>query len=639
MTPKKQVSPAIRILRGERDASARATHLEAATRKFLVTTNERKQMSSKTNFKRIALVAIAALGLGVLSSVPSQAAITGVLAVTNTNGTATTSLSDSTTAGSIRVRWLATANADTVGVTAALNVKPSGSSSNNINLYPLDTLTSVSAATLKVNTGATRTVAQTTGGDTAVVSAVAAGYASGTFLYQLGNAPDKSGTYTFTLTITPYNELGQVESTKVVTQDVSIVVSVPAASSTTAASTFSTTTLVTGTTVDSVTAASTSVTLPSTASGTARASVWVKLRNASNGAVETLDSLTVTIDKGNIGTTTSSALGKSVLINYAPTAPAGGVPVYVFSDGSTGTATITIATLNAGSFTQTLTWYGTTAKSIVAGGRLTVIPVGTEATNSSAAVRAQAFDAVGGANLASSTALFAYSSDTSVISNNGTACGATAVSSSDAQWYTYCPLTGVKAGTATITIRDAATVAASTIASNAVTVRVSEGVATSIRVTTDKATYAPGEKGYVIVTVLDAAGLVMPKLASQTILASGGVYTNGQLGNSSDTMTATAFATDRSSSSATAPSSNDPIKFYMFYAPTQGGSLTFTAKGASTYSAASQATGSTATITVTDNAASALAAVTALATTVASLKTLITTLTNLVLKIQKKVKA
>ena len=46
-----------------------------------------------------------------------------------------------------------------------------------------------------------------------------------------------------------------------------------------------------------------------------------------------------------------------------------------------------------------------------------------------------------------------------------------------------------------------------------------------------------------------------------------------------------------------------------------------------------------ASATITDNAAAALAAVTALATTVASLKTLITTLTNLVLKIQKKVKA
>jgi len=43
--------------------------------------------------------------------------------------------------------------------------------------------------------------------------------------------------------------------------------------------------------------------------------------------------------------------------------------------------------------------------------------------------------------------------------------------------------------------------------------------------------------------------------------------------------------------------------------------------------------------TVTDSGAAALAAVTALATTVASLRTLIVTLTNLVLKIQKKVRA
>jgi len=47
----------------------------------------------------------------------------------------------------------------------------------------------------------------------------------------------------------------------------------------------------------------------------------------------------------------------------------------------------------------------------------------------------------------------------------------------------------------------------------------------------------------------------------------------------------------------------------------------------------------TASATITDSGAAALAAVSALSTTVASLKTLITTLTNLVLKIQKKVKA
>ena len=102
MTPKKQVSPAIRILRGERDASARATHLEAATRKFLVTTNERKYMSTKTNFKRIALVAVAALGMGVLSSAPSQATPIGTTITAGASAgatllTATTVSSDTTT--------------------------------------------------------------------------------------------------------------------------------------------------------------------------------------------------------------------------------------------------------------------------------------------------------------------------------------------------------------------------------------------------------------------------------------------------------------------------------------------------------------------------------------------------------------
>jgi len=77
MTSNNHVSPVIRILRGERDATARATHLRAASKKYLETTIERKQMSTTTKFKRIALLAVAALGLGVLSSVPTTAALTG----------------------------------------------------------------------------------------------------------------------------------------------------------------------------------------------------------------------------------------------------------------------------------------------------------------------------------------------------------------------------------------------------------------------------------------------------------------------------------------------------------------------------------------------------------------------------------
>jgi hypothetical protein len=74
------------------------------------------------------------------------------------------------------------------------------------------------------------------------------------------------------------------------------------------------------------------------------------------------------------------------------------------------------------------------------------------------------------------------------------------------------------------------------------------------------------------------------------------------------------------------------------YAPLAGGPVTLSYTGGTGLATANQVA-KTVTFSVTDSGAAALAAVTALAVTVASLKTLITTLTNLVLKIQKKVKA
>ena len=72
----------VRIHGGEFDSSARAMNrekqvrlLQAEPRIVRGSTIERKQMSTKTTFKRIALVAVAALGFGVLSVVPSQAAV------------------------------------------------------------------------------------------------------------------------------------------------------------------------------------------------------------------------------------------------------------------------------------------------------------------------------------------------------------------------------------------------------------------------------------------------------------------------------------------------------------------------------------------------------------------------------------
>jgi hypothetical protein len=108
-------------------------------------------------------------------------------------------------------------------------------------------------------------------------------------------------------------------------------------------------------------------------------------------------------------------------------------------------------------------------------------------------------------------------------------------------------------------------------------------------------------------------------------------------GSGSDTTTTSVSITTSAYSSAT---SNlvAGAKTYVVYMPVNGGTVKVTATGGTSLPVSGQVAVS-ATATVTDSGAAALAAVNALATTVASLRTLITTLTNLVLKIQKKVKA
>jgi hypothetical protein len=189
-------------------------------------------------------------------------------------------------------------------------------------------------------------------------------------------------------------------------------------------------------------------------------------------------------------------------------------------------------------------------------------------------------------------------------------------------------VTGVKAGTADITWANASTLAAATFKSTPVTVRVGSSTPSSVTVTTDKASYAPGEKITMTVTILDSTGkAVVGKTSYANIFSAAGV--TGSMGLQSGTLPTTTIA-DYSNVTNT--------KTYTLYAPVSGGTLTFSWTGGTALATANQVAKTT-VVTVTDSGAAALAAVTALATTVASLKTLITTLTNLVLKIQKKVKA
>ena len=635
MAPKKQVSPAIRILRGERDASARATHLEAATRKFLVTTNERKYMSTTTNFKRIALVAVAALGLGVLSSVPSQA-IGSAHTVTVTPGTQVIGgaiVDESATATKVVHTFIANtaANSDTYTLRAMLKSGPA----NNVSL-PLLLLETYTANTYVDSYTTGSAVANMLAGKHVTATSVRIRNAeagtttpvlvSATFRVMMP-AGAAAGTYVATLYSDP-SVTGSSDNVPALGTDVTFTVTQPTrVASPTRSEAFLS---LGGASGSSSQIVDSSVSVVSTASGTAEKAV---LRIELKGADSTTDgytaeSVTVTIDKGTVGDLTNS-IGRSVVFAYTP-GDSSYLDVGIYSDGTAGTATITAKSTST-SFTKTVTFYSATAAKVTAAAYEAI--VGT----STAAILGSEFDSLDN-NMAAGTDLYAYSSDTTVVSNYGTACGSYNSTLKGA----LCTLTGVKSGTAKITLRDAATIADSTVSSNAVDVTVNLNTAASISMKWDKATYAPGERAVILIQVLDSAGKSLPS----------GTYTNA-IGTTAGISSATYALTASSGSlaggsvttsvnaaaSATSPVvTNAPHYQVVVTMPNSGGSIKITAKGGTGLPAAGQVEVS-ATATITDNAAAALAAVTALATTVASLKTLITTLTNLVLKIQKKVKA
>ena len=636
MTPKKQVSPAIRILRGERDASARATHLEAATRKFLVTTNERKYMSTKTNFKRIALVAIAALGLGVLSSVPSQAGVS-TLTVTVTDGTATTTASDSTTAATLVVSASLDQAADTVAVQFYANA---GTTQKAYLQYieTAGTSSMVVAKSLTVATAATKLSDSLTAstdvfgigfGGAATIGAVGATFKL--FLETTaGLANISAGTYSYTALIRAY-DAASVNNTKTITKTINVVVPTLATnakavngalSSVSVGSSVANLSGTTGTSTDST------IALAATASATDAAFVRVRLRNASAGNAQ--ESLTATITAGRIGTI-GGTMGRSIDVAYtAAMVTAGYVDLAIQPDGTSGTGTITIAATSYTFPTKSVTFYGATTASVTAAAYASVIGA------SGVGVHGSQFDSLNN-SWGAGTDIYAYSSDTSVISSYGSAC-----TWNSTLKVSLCTLTGVKNGTANITLRDAATVATSTKASSAVAVKVNINAAATVAIEFNKASYAPGEKATLKITAKDAAGAVLPAQTYSNLFSTGGLTTSSSIGSAVSstvisnvsvvTMATVAASTD------TPLVTLDPIGQVTFYMPLAGGTVTVTGKGGTSLPASGQVT-VTATATVTDSGAAALAAVTALATTVASLKTLITTLTNLVLKIQKKVKA
>ena len=641
MTSNNQVSPVIRISQENRDVSARATHLEAANGKFLLTTNERKQMSTKTNFKRIALVAVAALGLGVLSSVPSNAV--GNLSVTVTNGSFSASKADSTNAATIAISAAIENITDTITITAV----PNGTLGDSVNvttagarlsrLIYLDTTTAARSKVGTVVSGLLTTTDVTTSKLDSQTTAAGTGYTltspsgignvGATFGIQVDSVSSAvvAGTYSFTVFVKQYTQGVAVPVTTSYT--VSLVAAAPATSSTTAVGTYNFANL--SSTSISAGASSTSDEVISAlaTAGTTRAYLFVANRNAANGSATALDSLTATVTGvGLVCTSAGTTCGKSIKI-----AATGDYQFLLQGDGNGGTSTITVTSSVAGnSYVKSLTYYAAAAKTLTASVLTPVLAIG----SNDSAVAVTAVDATGAvwggtAYIYASTATDA----TTVGGSNATpvACVFRAANNTH-----YCPITAVAAGTGKFKVIDASTVALATATSNEVTVTSSVGTPATVKLSFNKASYAPGETGYILITPLDAAGKALPSATTANVLASGGITSNVGLTYNAAAVTLTGTSvTPAAYSGSTSVAGSQAI---FFNAPLSGGTISLTAKGGTGLPAAGQVALS-ASATVTNDAASALAAVTALATTVASLKTLITTLTNLVLKIQKKVKA
>jgi hypothetical protein len=642
MTSKNQVSPVIRISRGERDASARATHLKAASKKYLETTIERKQMSTTTNFKRIALVAVAALGLGVLSSVPSQAVINSdSLTLSSATAAQTTAETYTATSAVATVSFFG-ALGDSVTVTSALVSSPDGATAVPV-LRLIETSSAVidtrvdtagtgfniAAAGLKIaNTIDSSTVGLNVATNISALSSTVRTSAKYAVYMATNNrnvlAPATAGVYVVRLTPAAVG-VGPLVAATAVTLTITVTAAaaldrVPSAANSTSRMYAGEveTEFFTAATVDSA------VTAVKTISADAVATISATLRNAAN-LTNAVDSITATITgSGQLGSIAPGSISSVAAQGRSLTVKQGDL-IGVFADGTAGTGTITLTSFTAGvaiGTPKTVTFTSTTATSYaaptIAATDSSVIAVGAGTTVS--------VFAKDGANnvsgLTGGTTIWAYSSDTAV---------ATVVASGGFNALTgySATVTGVAVGTANISFGNAATRAAATIVSPTVAVRVGTGVPSNVTVTLDKSTYAPGEKMTMTVTILNAAGLpVIGAPSYANIFTTAGVTSSVNL-SSNSTLPTDAIASY---------SNTTNTKTFTLYAPVTGGPVVFSWTGGTALATANQVARSV-TVNVTDSGAAALAAVTALATTVASLRTLIVTLTNLVLKIQKKVRA
>jgi trimeric autotransporter adhesin len=555
-------------------------------------TIERKKMSTKTIYKRIALVAVAALGAGVLSVAPASATYGTIINETVPGNPAFA------TTGS------------TVGLVNTPSTQTQVSGVNNFVSF----VTTATAGVLTI-TGSTLNTSATTGVSLAAdrLSAVQSGGAAITYTVPTRTA----GTITVNFFATV---LGATSSTA----SDSLVITVIDAAQLLVSVANSTSFIGAGSAPVGVDAA---VTASNLAGAAQAANIAVTVNNGvGTGAPLGTAVISATIDGPGllgIGAANAAATGRFVAQAAAATAA---ISVRPDQTGVGGTSTIKIYSGTTLIATETVKFHGA-VKTLVAtpvlgsisdvagvgDGRIGAVITALDAAGTSfkpaAADLSVAAADVTAAAITGVTFAAAGGADRTV---SGVALKTTDILMSVAP-------TATKTGTKSITIThtDAVSAVKTTLA---VPFTVGLDKATTAVLTTDKATYLPGEKITLTLTLKDAGGFAIADDATGTGLLAAGITANVSLVG--DATTATAVPTVGGK------------KTWTLYAPLASGPITFAGKTGAGTTAPTTAVTLAATATVSESAT-----MQALTTLINSLVAKINALSKLVTKIQKKVKA
>jgi hypothetical protein len=656
-------------------------------------------MSSKTSFKRVALVAAAALAIGGISAVSANAAVLPNGTITSITASSVTTSPTINTAVYIKAgvsvaALVATGSADTVSLTAGLTSFPTGGSvsvASNVagSAVPVGTATpiAVTASSATTTAAAGGVLTTTTTGTTAWSSQTVA------YLGGFNFTPTKVGTYVLTI----WNDTNgdSVINNNEVQQTVSITVGAATALAPALAivrSAVTNTAVVANpeTSDANYTSTTNGVALAaSKTAGNAIGQVEVILLNSDNTAAGSKHTISATVTGSglavidNSGTTNTTSGVRAA--SYTLTGTQNVAVVHLISDGTAGVGTVTISVTDSVSSattvlgTKSFTSYGSVTK-IVATPILSIGTAGGGTTGTSgvtptlAAFTVTATDALG--NPVTGLTITGKSSDATIVNSTVTITADDgSVGNGNGQYNgsfsTAATATSGKTATLTIRVVDPAGDGTTYLTSD-LPITIGGSVAKEV-ITTDKASYAPGDAMIITITATDAAGnpvadgkasptgissnksvLGLPTAAS-TYKAGVKVYKTGvyapsvsgpfiltttSTNTAGDTITATATVTGDTTLNAAIQAALDAANAAAD-AAAEATDAANAATDAANAAADAADSATAAAQDAADQAGQALAAVNTLATSVAVLvagiKAQITSVTNLVIKLIKKV--